>query len=367
MNKIFLMILAFFLSLNTVFAQDLPEEHKTFYAKGVVQELEVDNKNDELDSAFMSQQIRQILGVKILTSELKGQSVQVENYLSNNPLYDIDVKKGDRVLLEIDEDADSYTVNVAAKDRSPVLMTVLGIFFLSLLLVGGYKGFNSLISILITAGLVFFVLIPAFLSGYSPIPITIAIAVLSTFLTMFIVGGINTKSLAASLGTVISLGAAGGLSMLVIHMASLKGLYSHEAMVLWSSMPELNFKGILTSAMIIAALGAAMDVGMSIASCINEVNNSCKDFDFHKLFKSGMNVGKDIIGTMSNTLIFAYLGGSMPLLLLSVNIPFDKFVNLNSVTTEILAALIGTIAIVACVPITALITAYLITSKKIKH
>lgn len=367
MNKIVLIIFTLVLSINNVLAQDLPGGTSTFYAKGVVQEVISEKNNKELEQALMTEQVMQLLHIKILTGELKGQEVNVENYIGSNPAYDIDVKKGDRVLLEIDEDNEAYTVNVTAKDRSPIIAMVLGVFFLSLLLVGGYKGLNSLLSILITSGLVFFVLIPTFLNGFAPIPITIAIAVLSTLLTMFIVGGVNMKSLAASLGTIISLVGAGVLSMLTIHMASLKGLYSHEAMILWSSMPELNFKGILTSAMIIAALGAAMDVGMSIASCINEVKDSRDDFGFHDLFKSGMNVGKDIIGTMSNTLIFAYLGGSMPLLLLSANISFDKFINLNSVATEVLAALIGSIAIVGCVPVTAVITAYFITRKKLNH
>lgn len=366
MNKIILAILSLFLCINSCVAQDLPIEDGPFYAKGVVQKIIEQTRNKELEKVMMSDQVRQVLDIKILTGKLKGQSVNVENYLSQNPAYDINLSQGDRVLLEIDESAEDYTINIANKDRSPILMVTLGLFFLSLLVVGGYKGLNSLLSIIITSCLVFFILIPAFLNGVSPVPITIGIAIISTLLTMFIIGGINIKSLSASIGTILSLVGAGVLSSVVISVASLKGLYSHEAILLWSSNPNLNFSGILTSAMIIAALGAVMDVGMSIASCISEIKDSRGDFGFNELFKSGMNVGKDIIGTMSNTLIFAYLGGSMPLLLLSVSIPFNKFINLNSVVTEISAALIGSIAIVCCVPITAAVTAYLIHRQEMK-
>ena len=114
----------------------------------------------------------------------------------------------------------------------------------------------------------------------------------------------------------------------------------------------------------LAALGAVMDVGVSIASTINEIHETDNSLGIKDLFNSGMNVGRDIIGTMSNTLILVYLGGALPLVLLSNNIDLCKFFNLNQVATEISSALIGSIAILICVPMTAIISSYLIKNDK---
>ena len=135
-------------------------------------------------------------------------------------------------------------------------------------------------------------------------------------------------------------------------------------MFLYSAHPELKFPGILSASMIIAALGALMDTGISIASAINEIYETDNSLSVKQLFTSGMNIGKDIIGTMSNTLILVYLGASLPLVLLSSNIDLQKFFNLNQVATEISSALVGSIAILVCVPLTAIISAYLIKHQK---
>jgi len=144
----------------------------------------------------------------------------------------------------------------------------------------------------------------------------------------------------------------------------LSGFAGEENMFLYSAHPELKFPGILSASMIIAALGALMDTGISIASAINEIYETDNSLSVKQLFTSGMNIGKDIIGTMSNTLILVYLGASLPLVLLSSNIDLQKFFNLNQVATEISSALVGSIAILVCVPLTAIISAYLIKHQK---
>ena len=152
--------------------------------------------------------------------------------------------------------------------------------------------------------------------------------------------------------------------MLAIFMAHLTGFAGEETVFLYGARPDLNFQGILSASMIIAALGALMDTSVSIASTINEIYATDNTLGVKELFKSGMNVGRDIIGTMSNTLILVYLGSALPLVLLASNIDLQKFFNLNQVSTEILSAITGSIAILACVPITAIISAYLIKHKK---
>lgn len=359
MKKVFLILIVFFSFLTTVFAQEregavLPSE------KGQVLSVETFGQikpsvNGELN------QIKQSVEVKILTGPHKGEKVFVDNMLMGNPAYDIDLKTGDKLILHA-EQANGGGVNffIADKQRVNVLYSLCALFFLLLLIFGKKKGFNSLLSILITLSLIFCGLTPLILIGINPILATVLTCVISSVIALCMIGGINPKSSAAILGTILSLSIAGGLSILSIKFASLTGFSSEESMFLFSAHPDLNFIGILASAMIIGALGAVMDIGMSIASTVNEIFETNSKMSVKELYNSGMNVGQDIMGTMANTLILAYLGGALSLVLLSSNIDLQKFFNLNQVATEISSALIGSIAIVLCVPITAIISAFLI-------
>ena len=232
-----------------------------------------------------------------------------------------------------------------------------------LLLIGHKKGVTSIISIVSTIALIFFMLMPMILNGFCPIASSVLVGILSAGITIYLVGGFNSKSSAAIIGTSSSLIFAGALSMLAIYFAHLTGFAGEEPMFLYTARPDLSFTGILSASMVIAALGALMDTSVSIASTINEIHETDNSLSVRQLFKSGMNVGRDIIGTMSNTLILVYLGSSLPLVLLSSNIDMNKFFNLNQVATEILSALTGSIAILICVPITAIIAAILIKRK----
>lgn len=305
-------------------------------------------------------QVKQSVEVKILTGTHKGEKFLIDNILMGNPAYDIRLKTGNKVILHAEQADGGVDFFIADKQRVNVLYFLSGLFFVLLLVVGKKKGLFSLISILLTLGLIFLALTPLILSGMNPIGATVFICVLSAIAAIYLVGGLNAKSSAAILGTVLSLAIAGILSILSIKFASLTGFSSEESMFLFSAHPALNFVGILSSAMIIGSLGALMDIGMSISSTVNEIFLSNSEMNVKELFASGMNVGRDIIGMMANTLILAYLGGAFSLVLLSSNIDLQKFFNLNQVATEISSALIGSIAIVLCVPITAIISAYLI-------
>jgi len=326
---------------------------------GQVQTVETFGEITQSQHGEMNQ-VKQSVEVKILTGPHSGESVLIDNMLMGNPAYDIKLKTGDKVILHAEQAEGSTDFFIADKYRAGSLYFLAGLFFTLLLVVGKKKGLFSLVSILVTLALIFLVLTPMILSGLNPIFSTVLVCVFAAVVAIYMVGGFNAKSSAAILGTVISLILAGVLSFLVIKFASLTGFSSEESMFLFSAHPNLNFVGVLASAMIIGALGALMDVGMSIASTVNELFEGNSTMSVMDLFNSGMNVGRDIIGTMANTLILAYLGGAMSLVLLSSNIDLQKFFNLNQVATEISSALIGSIAIVVCVPITAIIAAWLI-------
>lgn len=315
---------------------------------------------------------KQLVTVKVLTGNFKGTKRLIENMLTGNPAYDINLTKGNKVVLHVEPNSDTITTPedvdffIADLKRDNQIFVFTGIFFILLLLIGKKKGFTSIISIISTIALIFFMLLPMILNGFCPIASAVLTGIISTVITIYLVGGLNSKSSSAIIGTSISLIFAGALSMLAIYFAHLTGFAGEENMFLYTARPDLSFTGILSASMIISALGALMDTAVSIASTVNEIFETDKSLSVKQLFKSGMNVGRDIIGTMSNTLILVYLGSSLTLVLLSSNIDMNKFFNLNQVATEILSALTGSIAILFCVPITAIIAAYLIKKQQDK-
>lgn len=366
MKKLFLYIfLLLSLILNPCLAADRTLPSETGQILNVrYEDAKSFNQNDNA--------VKQVAEVVLTSGDFKGAKLELENMITGNPAYDINLKQGDNVILHAEtniddiQSPDDINFYIADVKRDNILLCTAICFCLLLLIIGRKKGFCSLISILATVSLIFFILVPLVLNGVCPILSALIVSILSTVITIYLVGGFNSKSTSAIIGTTASLILACWLSMLVIHFARLTGFAGEESMFLYTAHPTLNFQGILAASMIIAALGALMDTSISIASTINEIHETDKNLKKRQLFKSGMNVGKDIIGTMANTLILVYVGSSLPLVLLSSNIDLQKFFNLNLVATEISSALIGSIAILACVPLTAMVTSVMVKRQKEK-
>lgn len=358
-KKIIIIIFIFILcSIAPVFSK---EEKQEILPSQIGQVLSVENFKEIAPSAEGElKQTRQSVEIKILSGSHKGEKIIIDNVLTGNPAYDINLKPDEKVILHVEQTNGNVNYFVEDKYRAGGLYLLTGLFFLLLLVVGGKKGFFSLISILTTLGLIFWMLTPLVLNDVNPVFATVLTCLLASVISIYLVGGINAKSSSAILGTALSLVFAAILSVLSIKLVNLNGYASEQYMYLAAAHADLNLLEVLASAMIIGSLGAVMDIGMSISSTINELFASNADMEIRDLFFSGMNVGKDIIGMMANTLILAYLGGSLALVLLSNSIDFQKFFNLNQVAVEISSALIGSIGIVLCVPITAIISAILI-------
>lgn len=364
MKKLILLFIIFCFSLLPSFAQNSQVEKFLPSATGIVRELQTQNVEENGVEA-----IKQIVELEILNGQFKGEKRIVENVISGNPYYDINLKKGAKVVVHVEPndefvlDADDVDFFITDIRREGTLWLLAGIFSALIIFIGRKKGVLALVSIVLSVLLIFILMMPLLLNGVSPIISALLVGVLSTVITIYLVAGVNYKSTAAILGTVTSLFIAAILALITIKMAHLTGFVSEDNMFLHSVRPDLNMQGILSAAIILSALGALMDVGVSIASTINEVYLTDPTLTVRQLFTSGMNVGRDIIGTMSNTLILVYLGASLPLVLLSSSIDAQKFFNLNQVATEISSALIGSIAILACVPVTALISSRLVVKK----
>ncbi|DAB10286.1 TPA: YibE/F family protein [Candidatus Gastranaerophilales bacterium HUM_15] len=346
------------LILSMLFLPVMADEAKILPSQtGIVENVQYVDLNDDTVS-----QTKQTIQVRLLTGEFKGETVELDNMLTGNPYYDIKLKKNTKVILHAEDNGEGVEFSIEDIKRSGNLGWLSLLFCGLLIYVGRKKGFYSLISIGLTVLLITHALSPLILIGINPVLATILICIASTAATMYLVGGFNAKSTSAVIGAMLSLLFAGLLSYITMFTAHLTGFTEENSMFLYTAHPELDFIGITISTMILATLGAVMDVAMSIASTINEIYITDNTKTVKDLFISGMNVGRDIIGTMANTLILVYLGGSLPLLLLAGNIDLQKFINLNQVVTETASALIGSIAIVICVPFTAVAA-----SQMIKH
>ncbi|MDR1327485.1 MAG: YibE/F family protein, partial [Heliobacteriaceae bacterium] len=306
-------LLIFLMLIMPAFAQDA-ELMKS--ETGVVESIKY---QDVEGIPSTKETVKQEVLVRVTSGDFKGIERIIDNVITGNPAYDINLSKGNHVILHLEpvsdivagpEDVNFYIADVK---RDSALWVFAGIFCLALIAVGRKKGVNSLISIIVTVGLIFFMLVPMILSGLCPIASAVLVCILAAAATIYLVGGFNPKSTSAVFGIILSLIIAGGLSMLAIKLAHLTGFAGEENLFLYAVRPDLDFTGILSASIIIAALGALMDTGISIASTINELHETDTCLGMKALFHSGMNVGKDIIGTMSNTLILVYLGAALPL------------------------------------------------------
>jgi len=317
-----------------------------------VEYLEV-NENNPIFTESM------IVTVEVLNGEYKGQVFETPHNLTGNLSYDIYVESGDKVLVTLENMEDgSVEVYISEYLRDTYIYIVAAIFVALILIIGRVKGLKTIITLMLTILLILKGLLPGLLAGYNPIVLTIGIAFIITMITILTIGGFSRKSYAAIIGVLGGVFAAGIIAYVVGSQVKLTGLSSEEAVMLLyiPQGVQFDFRGLLFSGIIIGASGAVMDVGMSISSSMEEIKNANPSISTKALIMSGMNVGKDIMGTMVNTLILAYTGSSIPLLLVfsAYGEDFTKIINLDIIATEIIRSLAGSIGLLLCIPLTAL-------------
>jgi len=234
-----------------------------------------------------------------------------------------------------------------------------------LLAFGGKKGFNTLLTLGLTCGAVFAVFIPSILSGQNIYLWSILVCLYSILTTLLILNGYNKKSLSAILGCFGGVLIAGGITIFMDGALSLTGVINDEAVYL-SYLPTetpINLRAIIFAGIIIGAMGAIMDVAMSISSSLWEVKKNVRNIRPKALFRSGINIGKDIMGTMSNTLILAYIGSSLSMVLLLT--VYDSsllyLLNREMIIVEVLQALVGSFGILFSIPLTSFFSSLIYT------
>jgi uncharacterized membrane protein len=310
----------------------------------------------------------QIVKVQFTSGPYKGKTITAINGMSGSQGYDINIKLNDKVVVCYFENQNAQFPDsiqqayVADIVRIGYLKILAGVFVFLLVLIGGLQGIKALVALGFTIIGIYKILLPAILAGYSPLPITVLVLAGVTLLTMLVVAGFTRKAMAATLGTLGGVVVASVLAYLGGELASLHGLATEEErMLLYLDQVKLDIRGLLFSGILIGAVGAIMDVAMSIASAVEEVKRANPNLTPGQLVQAGMRVGKDIMGTMTNTLILAYAGGALPILILflAYDFPAVRILNSELIATEIVRALAGSIGLIISVPITALIAGLL--------
>ncbi len=305
----------------------------------------------------------QDLEVEITSGIHKGEHHKITNYLS--ALHNVYTKKGTEVIVRVDtQSTGSYQISIYNYNRAIFLYLFIAFFLLLLCIIGGKKGLKAVLGLLFTLVCVVFVLIPLIMKGFPAIFTTICILILTTVLSLIILDGINSKTVAAMLGTIFGVVFAGACSMLVGNLVHLSGLNMQQAesLLLVASDTNLKIRGLLVSAILISSLGAIMDMAVSIASAIQEIYTVNPKLNSRELFHSGMNISRDAMGTMAFTLILAFTGSSFNMLLLifSYGIPFTQLINTDLIGVELLQGISATIGIIITVPIVTLLSSHII-------
>jgi uncharacterized membrane protein len=311
-----------------------------------------------------------VFRAKVTSGDMKGQTIEAAQTLDYFTAVHLPVvEPGDRILLySIPGGMAEHEWLMSDYQRFDQILILGAVFVLLVLLIGHWQGVNTLISLALTCLAVFYVFIPAVLAGESIYLWSIATCIYVTFMTLFIVNGVNAKSIGAILGCLAGIVVAAVLTLFFEESMTLTGLLDENSVLLYGLNPDaqFNLKAIIFAAIIIGSMGAIMDVSISIAAALEELKEKLPQITFGELFQSGMNISRDIMGTMANTLILAYIGSALAgvLLMVAYNSAMIDLFNREMIVVECLQALAGSIGILMALPFTALICALLYQSKK---
>ncbi len=304
--------------------------------------------------------------VKILDGPFEGQEHEISHNVSR--MYNIIAQEGMEVVLAIyEQDGQIEDINISSYKRSNVLIILTALFVLVTLIVGKFKGLKSLVSLMFTGTSIVYLMLPMIFKGVSPIIAAVIVVALSTAVTLTLISGFNKKTLVSVIGTLLGVILSAIIAFVFGKYANLSGITMEDAesMFYLAEYSDLKIQGIMFASIIIAALGAVMDVAVSLTSAIFELYEVNNKLSITDLIKSGMNIGTDMIGTMCNTLILAFAGGSLNTLILLFSASMNKvqLFNLDILGTEVIQALSGSIGIILTVPITVFVASYICKRK----
>lgn len=344
-----------------------PEEYAE-YDTGTVLEILSDNTeaDDAADGAYRGDQL---MLVEITSGRYEGETMQVYNYVG--PLYGAPLKVGDSAVLIVSTYADgSHTATVYEFNRLLALAAIIALFVIATVLVGGKTGAKSLVGLVITLICIFLILLPMLMKGFPTLLTVFLICAYVAVVSFTILGGVSRKTLCASLATICGIAVALLFGLAAQALARIDGLRLADVeplLQLRQTGTPIGLRYLLVGGIVISALGAVMDVAMSIASAISEIHSVNPALSNKELFRSGMNIGRDMVGTMTNTLILAFLGSNFVIVIYLYSIGLQPYQLLSSsyFAIEVISGISSSIGVIISVPLTALISAYVMGGKKL--
>ena len=373
-REIYIVIVTILLSIGIIFAsnsifkggfvEDKLNKNIEYYSGKVVTVLQNSLQDDPyVDDVQIG---LQKCKVKILDGPFEGQEHEISHNVSR--MYNIIAQEGMEVVLAIyEQDGQIEDINISSYKRSNVLIILTALFVLVTLIVGKFKGLKSLVSLMFTGTSIVYLMLPMIFKGVSPIIAAVIVVALSTAVTLTLISGFNKKTLVSVIGTLLGVILSAIIAFVFGKYANLSGITMEDAesMFYLAEYSDLKIQGIMFASIIIAALGAVMDVAVSLTSAIFELYEVNNKLSITDLIKSGMNIGTDMIGTMCNTLILAFAGGSLNTLILLFSASMNKvqLFNLDILGTEVIQALSGSIGIILTVPITVFVASYICKRK----
>ena len=306
--------------------------------------------------------------VELLEGPHRGARARVVNPLAGKLEFDEVYRPGDTILVEYRLHQGrvhlAYTRGYYRLTHEAVLIVVFVVFIIA---VAGLTGFKALLSFAFAALMIWKVLIPLFLKGISPILVSLLVVAALTASVSFLIGGLTRKGTTAFLGSFAGLLLACGLAELFAPGFRLNGaVRPYAENLLYAGFVHLDLTEIFLAGVFLACSGAVMDLAMDIAASIYEVKDKKPDITFWQLFRSGMAVGRAVVGTMTTTLLLAYSGGYTAMLMnfMSQGLKLRHILNINLVASEILNVFVGSFGLVAVAPLTALIGSILYSRKR---
>lgn len=342
----------FVIKLNQVEKTELVVRTGQTFEKAKVVKILQDNL-EENGTRVGEQKVR----VRMLTGVRKGEELDITS--SSGYLFGAACKPDMKVIVMQSVAGDSTVASVYTQDREGVIYIFALIYLLVLCLIGGKQGIKGCLGLVFTFFCVIFVYLPLVYLKYSPFWTAVFVCFITTLVTMYLIGGPTRKTCAATLGTLVGVILAGVSAWCFSKASGISGYNVSDIetlMTLWNTN-RIQVGGLLFSGLLISCLGAVMDVAMSISSAIDEIYRQNLSLSRKELFTAGLRVGRDMMGTDSNTLILAFAGSSVSTLLLdySYNLPYQQIINSNNIGIAIMQGLAGSFGIVLSVPFTVLI------------
>lgn len=310
---------------------------------------------------------QQDLIVKILKGSHKGEVVEITNYLTK--IHNINASEGSRIIICVDEpEGAGIYYSVYSYDRVPALLLLAAWFAFVVILIGGFKGMRALLGVGYTLLLVLMFMAQAIFHGFSAVGITLITIVISSGVSLLLLNGMSKRTLVGILSTLAGVLVTALLFLIFSGLLHLSGFNesSAETLIMVSSSTGLSIRYLLLAGVLISALGAVMDVSVGLVASLEELLIVNPSLGRKELINSGLNIGKDMIGTMSNTLIMAFVGSDLDtvLTLLAYGYSATQLLSSDFLAIEISQGLCATMGVVLTIPVTTVISALIFTGAK---